>query len=84
MSTVGSIGWRIIEARRSKGWTQRELSQMAGISQPLLSQLESGITKVPSVKTIRLLARALGMSVDALIGTYDTEPVVLTPALAAG
>ena len=49
----------IIEARKSNGLTQNELSARAGITQADISRLENGEAN-PSLKTMKRLAAALG------------------------
>ncbi len=49
----------IIDARKSLGITQKELSQKSGIAQGDISKLENGNTN-PSLKTLQRLAVAMG------------------------
>ena len=49
----------IIDARKSAGITQKELSQKSGIAQGDISKLENGNAN-PSIKTLQRLAAALG------------------------
>ena len=49
----------IIDARKSAGITQNELSQKSGIAQGDISKLENGNAN-PSIKTLQRLAAALG------------------------
>ncbi|MEE3410702.1 MAG: helix-turn-helix transcriptional regulator [Treponema sp.] len=49
----------IIEARKSCGLTQNELSTRTGITQADISRLENGEAN-PSLKTMKRLAAALG------------------------
>ena len=49
----------IIDARKSAGITQKELSQKSGIAQGDISKLENG-NATPSIKTLQRLAAALG------------------------
>ena len=49
----------IIDARKSAGITQKELSQKSGIAQGEISKLENGNAN-PSIKTLQRLAAALG------------------------
>ena len=49
----------IIDARKSAGITQKELSQKSGIAQGDISKLENGNAN-PSIKTLQRLATALG------------------------
>jgi predicted transcriptional regulator len=49
----------IIDARKSSGITQKELSQKSGIAQGDISKLENGNAN-PSLKTLQRLATAMG------------------------
>lgn len=49
----------IIDARKSAGITQKELSQKSGIAQGDISKLENGNAN-PSIKMLQRLAAALG------------------------
>lgn len=49
----------ILEARREKGITQKELSELTGIAQGDISKLENGSAN-PSVRTLERVAAALG------------------------
>ena len=51
----------MIDARKSKGITQKELSERTGIAQGDISKLENGNAN-PSIKTLQILASAMGMS----------------------
>lgn len=49
----------IIDARKSCGITQKELSQKSGIAQGDISKLENGNAN-PSLRTLQRLAEAMG------------------------
>ena len=49
----------LIEARTSKGLTQKELSIRSGIAQGDISKIENGNAN-PSIKTLKRLATAMG------------------------
>ena len=51
----------MIDARKSKGITQKELSERTGIAQGDISKLENGNAN-PSIKALQRLASAMGMS----------------------
>jgi len=51
----------MIDARKDKGMTQKELSAATGISQADISRLERG-TGNPSIKTLQRVAKALHMA----------------------
>jgi len=55
------------QLRHRLGFTQTELAERAGLSQPQISNLESDGASNPQLSTIRRLAEALGVvSVDLL------------------
>jgi len=51
----------IIDARKSTGLTQKQLSERTGIAQADISRLENGNAN-PSLKTLKRLAAAMGMT----------------------
>jgi transcriptional regulator with XRE-family HTH domain len=68
-----------IRARRLQlGMTQVELAEAAGVSQPVISDVERSQTKLPNVEARRGIARALGIRhVDLLVaaGELSSEEV---------
>ena len=68
------IGDRIRARRQDLGWTQEELARRLGVRQNVISRLESGTVKSPSVLLIRRLARTLNVTADYLVGMYDDDP----------
>ncbi len=52
--------------REYRGYIQQQLADMAGISVPFLSQIESG-KRNAATKTMKKLAKALNVSVDDLL-----------------
>jgi DNA-binding XRE family transcriptional regulator len=52
--------------RKHRGFTQADMAQLAGVSQPYLAQLENS-QRDGSVAVYRRLARLLGLSVDELL-----------------
>lgn len=61
-----AIGRRIKEHRTERGWTQEQLASAVGISNPHMSNIERGRTKV-SLGTLTDIANALDTTLDALI-----------------
>lgn len=59
------LGAFIREQRRLGELSLRKLSEMAGISNPYLSQIERGLRK-PSAEILQQLARALSISAETL------------------
>lgn len=60
------VGEKIRVARNRKKITQEKLSEIAGLSQNFISQLESG-RKTPSLFTILKISRALSVSFSRLL-----------------
>ena len=62
LDTEFSIIQAMIDARKSSGLTQKQLSEKTGIAQADISKLESGNGN-PSVRTLQRLAAGMGMRV---------------------
>jgi transcriptional regulator with XRE-family HTH domain len=62
------LGQRLRRVRRSKDLTQEELGRLAGVNAVTISRLESGNAEHAYARTVRDLARALGVSADYLLG----------------
>src|SRR5215468_5513125 len=62
---MSSIGDYIRQQREQAGKSVRQLSEMAGVSNPYLSQIERGLRK-PSADILQQLARALHVSAETL------------------
>jgi len=69
------LGNHIREQRRQAELSVRKLADMAGVSNPYLSQIERGL-KRPSAEILQQLARALEVSAESLYvraGILDEE-----------
>ena len=64
---VTEFGDQLKKIRKLKGITQKELAQKVGITQRMISHYESKV-KSPPLKYIILIADALQVSVDTLVG----------------
>lgn len=64
------IGAIIKQRREACRWTQTELAERSGITQALVSQIESGDDNV-RIETLRGLARAFGCAVTDLLPEED-------------
>ena len=57
---MSPLALRIKELRSVKGWSQRELSRIAGVRQATVSHLESGNVKTVDLSILEKIAKALG------------------------
>jgi len=55
--------------RNKKGWSQERLAREAGISYQTLIKIEQDRIKNPKLETLIKLSRALGVSINRLIGS---------------
>jgi transcriptional regulator with XRE-family HTH domain len=62
---LGELGSFIREQRRSARLSLRKLSDLAGVSNPYLSQIERGLRK-PSAEILQAIAKALRISAETL------------------
>ena len=65
------LGGKIKRAREQSGMTQAELAKKAGVKQARISLWESGKRQQMSLENLRSIARALGVSADYIIGTWE-------------
>lgn len=63
---------RLDQARKEKGLTQRELADRVGITEVSMSRYING-ARVPSGPIVVNIAKALGISVDYLVGTSNVK-----------
>ena len=78
-----TFGERLAAKRQEKRWSQRALARYAGVSHTIIADLEKGMRRSISTDAAKKLARALGVSVDYLIGTFeDDEEETLAFAIA--
>lgn len=64
-----TLGQRIRLRRRELGYTQHELAEKVGVAQPHISEIETGKTLDPRMKTLRHFARALGVGLEGIVGS---------------
>lgn len=77
-----ALGTSIRERRRGLDLTLVALADLAGLSQPFLSQVENG-RAAPSIESLQRIATALGTTPQALFAGHDApadEPVVVRAA----
>jgi transcriptional regulator with XRE-family HTH domain len=65
MSALGELGEFIREQRRNAQISLRQLAQLAGVSNPYLSQIERGLRK-PSAEVLQQIATALRISTPVM------------------
>lgn len=59
-----TLGELIAVARECKGWSLRDLEKQCGVSNALLSQIETGQIKDPGFSKVVEIMDALGLSLD--------------------
>lgn len=64
--------FRLEELRNRRKFNQQQLANASGVPQPMISQIETGDVKNPTVKTLYKLATALKCTVDDLIEEDQT------------
>jgi transcriptional regulator with XRE-family HTH domain len=67
-----AFGRVLKRARAEQNYSQEELGNRARLHRTYISQLERGL-KSPTLDTLGGLARALGMSITALVTKYESE-----------
>jgi len=70
--TSRQFGKRLRALREAAGKNQGELAKRARLSRVYLNQLEAG-TRDPSLSTLTRLAKALGITVPALLDAGEGE-----------
>jgi transcriptional regulator with XRE-family HTH domain len=71
---VAIIG-EIIKARQEKNISQRELEQLSGVKQPVISRLEAGETS-PQLDTVLKILAPLGKTL-IVAPLFDRQPNIL-------
>lgn len=61
-----TIGSQVRKYRILKGWNLRELGEKAGLAASTLSDIEND-KAMPSIKRLRNIAEALGVSLEELL-----------------
>ena len=68
----GFSGRKLIELRRRRMLSQRELARLAGVTQPTIHYAETG-RRTPSPSTAHALARALGIEPAGLLDSDEAS-----------
>lgn len=76
---TGRLGEAIATARRSRGLTQPEVAELAGITQAALSRYEND-QRTPEPEVLERLAAALGVTVELLEGAGRTRGAMAVDA----
>lgn len=63
---------RLIESRKSRGWSQEELAGRLDVSRQTVSKWESGAT-TPEMAKLIALSELFGLSIDELVGRKPQE-----------
>lgn len=69
---ANGFGARLVQLRKQAGMTQTALAQEIGVSQRMMAYYE-GPTAFPPAHLLPAIARVLGVSVEALLGTETAK-----------
>ena len=61
------MGIILAEIRKAQGISQERLAEMSGVSRVTIARFETGRCS-PNLQTLELLAAALGVSIDDIVG----------------
>ena len=70
---LNAVGRRVRDARLAKALSRRTLSELSGVSQRYLANLEGGIGNI-SIGLLKRIADALGSNVEALVADGALDP----------
>lgn len=65
------LGGAVRELREQQGWTQLQLAEAAGMTQPAVARFEAGGT-IPTLPVLERLARALGAKLVVRLTTQTS------------
>lgn len=68
------IGQNIRKYRKQKGWSQKDLSDAVDMDRANISGLENGERGLMNCVMLRRFAKALGVSMDALMDAEEEPP----------
>lgn len=69
MSKKETIGSRLRDARLQRRMTLNTLSQESKVGIGTISEIECHTSRIPTLRTLRKLAKALGITVNDLVGS---------------
>ena len=81
MTNTTGIGARVRAARERLAWTREALAFRSGLSWAAIAQVESGRRTNLRPTTLSSLSRALGLSIDYLVGGTPSLPTMLQHSL---
>jgi len=59
---------KIKELRTKTGWSQQKLAEKTGLSYSVITKIEQGTAKQPTIQTMIKIADAFGITLDELVG----------------
>ncbi len=71
-----TMGKRIVQLRKEKGYTQEQLAELVGVSAQAVSKWENDVS-CPDISILPKLAEVLGVTTDELLGVKPIEPHVV-------
>lgn len=66
------LGHRIRAARKRLGWTQEKLASESDVKRVHIARVETGRGRF-SIGNLQKIARALGVGMDELTGTFEKD-----------
>lgn len=72
------IGTKMVELRKSKGWTQQDLSEKTGIPRSMISRYELNFT-TPGKKNLRAILHAFDLPEEYFYGLAVESKGVFSP-----
>jgi transcriptional regulator with XRE-family HTH domain len=76
------LGKRVEKMRTRRRWELQDLATATGVSYQSLWRIERGQQGEPGAFTLAKIAKALGCSVDYLVGLYEEEDSEQVPTAA--
>ena len=67
------LGEKVYRLRTERRFTQQELADRAGVSQTIISRLESKARTNVNADVLKGLAKALGCTTDYLVGMHEED-----------
>ena len=68
MTGTLDLAGRLKRLRRDRDWSQQRLAEAAGVSYMVITRIEQGLSKEPTILSMVKLADALGVTLDELVG----------------